>query len=83
MFVAESGARQDDRSESGVGDVDGHAGRNQFSLARLQRQWRFKAGAQVEAGGAGGGVLRQLLAQARVEDFDGNGFHGKRVNGEW
>jgi hypothetical protein len=40
---------------------------------------RVDAGAQIEAGAARGGVGRQLVLHARVEDFDVDGFHGRFI----
>ena len=67
--MAETGARQYHRRVSGIIDVDRNARRDQFTLAGVQRQRRLHARAQIKAGGAGGGVLRELIAQARVENF--------------
>ena len=50
VLVAQAGARQQHRGQSGVADVDGQAGRYQVGLARLERQRLVEAGAQVQAG---------------------------------
>ena len=52
VFVAEAGARQDERGVARVLDVDGDAGRQQFGGAGAHGQRRVDAGAQVEAGRA-------------------------------
>ena len=46
------------------------ARRNQLRVARLQLERRVDAGAQIDAGRAGGRVLRQreIAADARIED---------------
>ena len=41
----------------------------------LERERRGEARAQIEARAAGRGVMRKLLAQPRIEDFDFDGFH--------
>ena len=52
-----------------------NAGGHQFGLPWRQCDGAIDAGAQVEAGRAGRGVLRQLSAQARVKNFDVEFFH--------
>ena len=46
--------------------------------ARLEDERRVEAGAQVEAGAAGGRIGRQLLGDARVEDLQVDGGHARR-----
>jgi len=50
MLVTQAGTRQDHRRQAGIGQVDGHAGRHQGGLARLDMEWRGDTGPQVEAG---------------------------------
>ncbi|MCY1410408.1 hypothetical protein D9M71_257770 [compost metagenome] len=71
VLVAQAGARQDQRGQVRVGDMDGQAGGDQQGLARLEDGVLLEHGAQVEAGGAGRGVLRQgeFRADARIEDL--------------
>ena len=76
VLVAEARARQQHRRVAGIADVDRQAGRHQLGSARLQDQRRVDAGAQVEAGAAGGGVGRQPPGHARVEDADVDAGHG-------
>ncbi|MNH40398.1 hypothetical protein D3C79_1017170 [compost metagenome] len=56
MLMAQARARQDDCRQARVADVDRQTGRNQNGLARLEEGVFLEQGAQVEAGGAGGGV---------------------------
>jgi hypothetical protein len=49
--------------------MDGHAGRNQPGFARRQYDRTLDAGTQIEAGRARRGVMRQLIAQAGVENL--------------
>ena len=55
--------------------MNGNACRHQLGLARCQRDGRINAGTQVEPGRTGRGVLRQLIAHARIKDFDVEFFH--------
>ncbi|MOA62614.1 hypothetical protein D3C78_1880930 [compost metagenome] len=76
MLVAEAGAGQDHRRQFGVGQVDGHAGRYQHRLAGHDGHLGVDGGAQVQPGRAAGGVGRQVVLQAGVEDLNvDGGFH--------
>jgi len=71
VLVPQAGARQDQGGEAGIGDVDGQAGGNQQGLARAEDAVFLEHGAQVQAGRARRGVLREreVGAQAGVEDL--------------
>src|SRR5258706_2576232 len=69
MLVSEPGARQHDGGEPGIGKVDGDAARNELRRSRSELERLFDARAQIETRRPGGGILRQGIAQARVEDF--------------
>ncbi|MNE95277.1 hypothetical protein D3C80_1933420 [compost metagenome] len=75
--MTQAGARQDHRGEAGVGNVDRQAGGDQHGLAGFEDQVLLQHGAQVEAGGTRGGVLRQgeFRAQARIENLGLQGMH--------
>ena len=77
VLVAQARARKDQRGQARIGDVDGQAGGDQHGLARLEDEVFLEHGAQVEAGGTRGGVLRQreVAAQAGVEDLGLQGMH--------
>ena len=70
MLVAEAGAREHQCGEPGVGQVHRNSGRNKVGFSRLNCHDMLDAGAQVEAGGAGGRIGRQLVFQARIENPD-------------
>jgi hypothetical protein len=70
MFVSEAGAREDDRRETRIVEMDGHTGRYELRLTRLERERRFEARAQIESGAAGRCIARELLAQPRVKNPD-------------
>ena len=71
MFVAQAGARQDQRRQARIADIDRQARGNQDGLARLKDGVLLEHGAQVQAGGARCGVGRQgkVVAEAWVEDL--------------
>jgi len=75
VFVAQARARQQHGRERGVPDVHGQAGGDERRCAGLQFQRRIQAGAQVEAGAAGGGIGRQGFGQAGVEQLDVDDGH--------
>mmetsp|Transcript_24152 Transcript_24152/g.58678 ORF Transcript_24152/g.58678 Transcript_24152/m.58678 type:complete len:236 (-) Transcript_24152:173-880(-) len=75
VLVAQARARQDQRGQAGVGDMDGQARRDQRRLARRQRDRGVEAGAQVQAGAAGRGVGGDLLGHAGVEHLQVNRVH--------
>ncbi|MNV74117.1 hypothetical protein D3C71_1673130 [compost metagenome] len=56
VLMAQARARQDHRRQARVADVDRQAGGDQQGLAWLEDGVFLEQGAQVEAGGAGGGV---------------------------
>jgi hypothetical protein len=72
VLVAESRARKQNCREVRIGDVHGETRGDEMGLAGCDVQVFIQAGAQVEAGGAGGGVLRKrkLLTDAPIEDFE-------------
>jgi hypothetical protein len=43
---------------------------NQFGRAGFKLDRRVDAGAQIQPGSAGGGIVRQIAFEARVENFD-------------
>ncbi|MCY1177082.1 hypothetical protein D9M73_173780 [compost metagenome] len=59
MLMAQAGARQDQRRQVRVADVDRQASGDQYGFTRLDHGVLLQHGAQVEAGGARCGVLRQ------------------------
>ncbi len=71
VLMAQARARQDHRRQARIADIDRQTGGNQHGLARFQHQFFLQHGAQVETGGARGGVLREgeLVAEARIEDL--------------
>ena len=75
--MAQARARQDQGGKARVADVHRQAGGDQQCLARLQNGVFFKHGAQVQAGRARSGVLRQreFVTNARVEDFGLQSVH--------
>ncbi|MNO76169.1 hypothetical protein D3C76_672390 [compost metagenome] len=75
--MAQARARQDHGRQARVADVDRQAGGDQQGLAWLEDGVFLEQGAQVQAGGAGGGVLRQgeFGAQAWVEDLGLKSVH--------
>src|SRR5690606_39027931 len=77
VLVAQSRAGQDHGGQARVADVHRQAGGDQQGLARLEDGVFLEQGAQVKAGGARGGVLRQgeFVAQARVEDLGLESVH--------
>ena len=77
MFVAHARARQDQRGEVRVTDVDRQASRDQHGFTRFDHDVLLQHGAQVEAGGARGGVLwqREFGADAWVEDLGLQSVH--------
>src|SRR5690606_28239464 len=70
MLVAEAGARQYQRGEARIADVDRDAGRHQCARPRGERQRLVEAGAKVEAGAARAAVGGQPLAHPGVEDLE-------------
>ncbi len=68
-------SRQDQGGIAGIGDVYGQAGGDQVGAAGFERQGRIEAGAQIEAGAACGGIGRQEVFHARVEDFEVDLLH--------
>ena len=68
-FMAQPGTRQDHPRVAGIADVDRQPGGQQLGVARVQGQRGLHHGAQVEAGGAVGGVGGQwkLVAQAGIK----------------
>ncbi|VVN71504.1 hypothetical protein PS685_05059 [Pseudomonas fluorescens] len=77
VFMTQAGARQNQRGQARVADVNRQAGRDQQGFARLDDGVFFQHGAQVEAGGAGRGVLRQreFGTDAGVEDLGLQSVH--------
>ena len=77
VFVAQPRARQDQRRQAWIADVDRQAGRDQQGLARLQNGVLLQHGAQVQASGARRGVLRQgeFGADARIENLGLKSVH--------
>ncbi|MNV88701.1 hypothetical protein D3C71_1829270 [compost metagenome] len=69
--MAQARARQDQGRQARVGDVDREAGGDEDGLARLEDDFFLEHGAQVEACGTRGGVLRQreFAADAGIEDL--------------
>ncbi len=63
---------------AGIADIDRQAGGDQQGLARFQYGVLLEHGTQVEAGGAGGGVLwqREFATDAWVEDLGLQSVHG-------
>ena len=76
VFVAETGARQDDGGVTRIIEMNGDAGGYQFGLPGCERHRLVDAGAQVKSGRAGCRILGQLIAHARIENFDVEFFHG-------
>ena len=68
MLVPQPRARQNHGREPRLGEMDGDAAGDKLSRARLEFDRLIDAGAQVQAGSAGGGIVRQIVLQARVED---------------
>ncbi|MNG19579.1 hypothetical protein D3C84_1037530 [compost metagenome] len=77
MFVAQARARQDQRGQARIADVYRQASGDQQGLSWLDDGVLFQHGAQVEAGGAWGGVLwqREFAADAWVEDLGLQSVH--------
>ena len=75
MLVSQPRARQNHGRESGVGEVDGDAAWNQLGRAGLEFDRPADAGAQIQAGGAAGGILRQTVLEARVQYLDVESVH--------
>ncbi|MNG18285.1 hypothetical protein D3C84_1023360 [compost metagenome] len=75
--MAQAGARQNQRRQARIANVDGQAGRDQHGFTRFDHDVFFQHGAQVEAGGAWGGVLRQreFGTDAWVEDLGLQSVH--------
>src|SRR6516162_2624467 len=70
VFVAESGAGQDDRGEPRIFEMYGDAGWQEFGLPGGEQQRHIEAGAQIEARGARGriGRQRELASHTLIED---------------
>jgi hypothetical protein len=70
VFVTKARARQDHGGQSRIIQMYGEPGGNELGPAGRERQRRIQAGAQIQAGGTGGGVRRQweFPADARVEN---------------
>jgi len=49
--------------------MNGHAGGDQVGFTGLQDKGRIKAGAQVQSGRAGGGIVRQVMSPPRKPRF--------------
>ena len=64
---------------AGVADVDRQAGRQQLRVAGRERHRRIDAGAQVQAGAAGGGVGGQLLCSRGSRIRTSSRIIGSRV----
>ncbi|MNL06100.1 hypothetical protein D3C87_1267280 [compost metagenome] len=75
--MAHARARQDQCGEIRVTDVNRQAGRDQYGFTRFDHGVFFQHGAQVEAGGAWRGVLRQreFGTDAGVEDLGLQSVH--------
>ncbi|MCY1452409.1 hypothetical protein D9M71_693250 [compost metagenome] len=78
VAVAQAGARQHDRAQVRIFDMDGDAAGNQRRIPRLQGELGFQRGAQVHAGAGFGGIGRQGpgIAEAGIEQL-----HLQRVQG--
>mgnify|MGYP000438053881 CR=1 FL=1 len=70
MLMTQAGARQDHGRQAGIGQVDSHAGRYQRRLPGFDMQRACDTGPQVEAGSAGGSVMRRGFAQAAIENLE-------------
>ncbi|MNR54766.1 hypothetical protein D3C85_1750090 [compost metagenome] len=75
--MAHPRARQNQRRQVRVADIDRKAGGDQHGFTRLDHGVLFQHGAQVEAGGARCGVLRQreFGTDAGVEDLGLQSVH--------
>jgi len=78
VLVAKAGTRQQNGSETRVGNMNGQAGGNELGFSRFQYQWLFQARDHVEARSPVGTIARKgkASADARVEDFECDFFHG-------
>ena len=77
MFVAQTGARQDDTGVARVLDVDGKARWQQCGVARFQRGVSVNTGTQIKTGRAFTGVFGQCdsIANSWVENDVFNTVH--------
>ncbi|MNU05040.1 hypothetical protein D3C72_2497020 [compost metagenome] len=75
--MAQTGARQDHCSKTGIGDVDSQAGRQQGGFAWCQLNRAVQTGAQIKPGRAWGGIGRQweILTDTRVQNLNVDFFH--------
>src|SRR5450830_1812341 len=80
VLVTHAAAGQDHGAVSRIGHVDGEASGNEDGGAGLDGDGGVDAGAQVQARAAAGGIGRQQVLHAGVEDFKVDGFHVNHVS---
>ena len=70
VFVSQSAARQDHGGVVGIGQVDRQACGNEYGLARFEGDFFADTGAKIQAGTACCGIMRQLVFDQRIDNFD-------------
>ncbi|VTP62006.1 Uncharacterised protein [Leclercia adecarboxylata] len=75
--MAQARARQDHRSQRGIGNVNCKTGRQQGGSTRRQFYSGVEAGAQIKTGRTGCSIGRQgkFLTNARVQNLNVDFFH--------
>ena len=70
VFVSQAAARQDHGGIIGIGQVDRQTGGNEYGLTWFEGDFFADTGAKIQAGTACCGIMRQLVFDQRIDNFD-------------